>query len=57
MAPLAAERSITLSQHCPPPGLAVKADRQRLRQILVNLVSNAIKYNRKAELSRSPARR
>jgi signal transduction histidine kinase/ActR/RegA family two-component response regulator len=46
MAPLAADRSITISQDCPWPGLAVKADRQRLRQILVNLVSNAIKYNR-----------
>ena len=46
MAPLAADRSITISQDCPPPGLAVNADRQRLRQILVNLVSNAIKYNR-----------
>ena len=46
MAPLAADRSITISQPCPPPGLAVKADRQRLRQILVNLLSNAIKYNR-----------
>jgi signal transduction histidine kinase/CheY-like chemotaxis protein len=46
MAPLAADRSITISQARPPPGLAVKADRQRLRQILVNLLSNAIKYNR-----------
>jgi signal transduction histidine kinase/CheY-like chemotaxis protein len=46
MAPLAADRSITVSQPCAPPGLAVKADRQRLRQILVNLLSNAIKYNR-----------
>ena len=46
MAPLAADRSITISQDCPWPGLAVNADRQRLRQILVNLVSNAIKYNR-----------
>jgi signal transduction histidine kinase/CheY-like chemotaxis protein len=46
MAPLAADRSITISQPSPPPGLAVKADRQRLRQILVNLLSNAIKYNR-----------
>ena len=45
MAPLAADRSITISQHCPWLGLAVTADRQRLRQILVNLVSNAIKYN------------
>jgi len=46
MAPLAAGRSITIGQPCPPPGLAVNADLQRLRQILVNLVSNAIKYNR-----------
>jgi signal transduction histidine kinase/CheY-like chemotaxis protein len=46
MAPLAADRSITISQPSPPPGLAVKADRQRLHQILVNLLSNAIKYNR-----------
>jgi signal transduction histidine kinase/CheY-like chemotaxis protein len=46
IAPLAADRSITISQPSPPPGLAVKADRQRLRQILVNLLSNAIKYNR-----------
>ena len=46
MAPLAGDRSITISQHFQCPGLAVKADRQRLRQILVNLMSNAIKYNR-----------
>jgi signal transduction histidine kinase/ActR/RegA family two-component response regulator len=46
MATLAADRSITITQPSLPPGLAVKADRQRLRQILVNLLSNAIKYNR-----------
>jgi signal transduction histidine kinase/ActR/RegA family two-component response regulator len=46
MAPLAADRMITISPHFPWPGLAVHADRQRLSQILVNLVSNAIKYNR-----------
>ena len=46
MAPLAADRSITISQDCPAAGLAVNADRQRLSQILVNLISNAIKYNR-----------
>jgi signal transduction histidine kinase/CheY-like chemotaxis protein len=47
MMPLAAERGIKLSQHCDHPGLSVRADRQRLSQILVNLASNAIKYNRK----------
>ena len=46
MAPLAAESSITVGQYCPEPGLAVHADRQRLGQILLNLVNNAIKYNR-----------
>jgi signal transduction histidine kinase/ActR/RegA family two-component response regulator len=46
MAPLAADRSITISPTLPWPALAVRADRQRLRQILVNLLSNAIKYNR-----------
>jgi PAS domain S-box-containing protein len=30
----------------PPAGLAVRADRMRLRQVLMNLLSNAIKYNR-----------
>jgi signal transduction histidine kinase/ActR/RegA family two-component response regulator len=47
MATLAAERSIGISLCSPEPGLAVLADQQRLRQILVNLVSNAIKYNRR----------
>jgi signal transduction histidine kinase/ActR/RegA family two-component response regulator len=46
MEALAAERSIAISLHSPEPDLAVHADQQRLRQILVNLVSNAIKYNR-----------
>jgi len=46
MTPLAAQRSISISRHCPHPNLAVHADRQRLSQILVNLASNAIKYNR-----------
>jgi signal transduction histidine kinase/ActR/RegA family two-component response regulator len=47
MTTLAAERSITISLRSPEPGLAVLADQQRLRQILVNLVNNAIKYNRR----------
>ena len=45
MAPVAAERSIRIIQQCDRPALAVQADRQRFSQVLVNLISNAIKYN------------
>ncbi|HEX3922206.1 MAG TPA: ATP-binding protein [Streptosporangiaceae bacterium] len=45
LAPLAAERSIAIVQYCTHPGLTANADRQRLSQILMNLISNAIKYN------------
>jgi signal transduction histidine kinase/ActR/RegA family two-component response regulator len=45
MAPIAAERAIRIIQDCPHPALAVHADRHRLSQVLVNLISNAIKYN------------
>jgi signal transduction histidine kinase/ActR/RegA family two-component response regulator len=44
-APIAAERSIRIIQDCAHPALAVRADRQRLTQVLVNLISNAVKYN------------
>jgi signal transduction histidine kinase/AmiR/NasT family two-component response regulator len=47
MAPLAAERSITIVQNCGHAGLAAQADRQRFSQVLVNLISNAVKYNRR----------
>jgi len=46
MGPLAAERSIRIIHHCACPALAARADRQRLSQVLVNLISNAVKYNR-----------
>jgi signal transduction histidine kinase/CheY-like chemotaxis protein len=45
MGPLAAKRSIQIVRQCARPILAAYADRQRLSQVLVNLVSNAIKYN------------
>ena len=51
VAPLAAEHGVRL---IPPEGIAgvaVQADPKRLRQVLVNLSSNAVKYNRpKGEL-------
>jgi len=48
VAPLARDRDVTLASNT--DGLArdahVRADRQRLKQVLLNLLSNAIKYNR-----------
>jgi Histidine kinase-, DNA gyrase B-, and HSP90-like ATPase len=46
---VAAERQITV--HAPPAGgrtWTVHADRQRLKQVLLNLASNAVKYHRPA---------
>jgi signal transduction histidine kinase/CheY-like chemotaxis protein len=45
MGPIAAARAVTVEQHG-LDDLAVWADRQRIKQVLLNLVSNAIKYNR-----------
>ena len=47
--PLAAEREITVQAPSPDdPSPTVHADRQRLKQVLLNLASNAVKYNRHA---------
>jgi signal transduction histidine kinase len=43
--PLTAERSLTVNLELPDEPLGALADRRRLKQILLNLVSNAIKYN------------
>jgi signal transduction histidine kinase len=43
--PLAKERAISLSLIDPGRGWRVRADRTRLKQVLLNLLSNAIKYN------------
>ncbi len=44
--PLAAARDIAIENLITDSSLAVVADCQRLKQVMVNLVSNAIKYNR-----------
>jgi PAS domain S-box-containing protein len=45
VAPLAVQRGVSL--HVPSDcGMAVRADRMRLKQVVLNLLSNAIKYNR-----------
>lgn len=43
--PLAARRGVTIEQDT-VPGVAVRAPRGRLRNVLVNLMSNAVEYNR-----------
>jgi signal transduction histidine kinase len=44
--PLAAERSLTVSVDAGEEPLCALADPRRLKQVLLNLISNAIKYNR-----------
>jgi len=44
--PQAAPLAVGLRKQAIPAGLWVAADRQRLMQVLLNLISNAIKYNR-----------
>ena len=44
--PLVRERGLTLKVEFDDPAGVVFADRRRLRQALLNLISNAIKYNR-----------
>lgn len=46
MTPLAESAQIKLNAESPEQDRYVFAERQRLKQILINLVSNAIKYNR-----------
>lgn len=47
MSALAVERGVSLRARAPDPPLQARADRARLVQVLVNLVSNALKYNQR----------
>ena len=50
MRPMAAERKLTVRVASIAAGLSVLADHQRLNQVLLNLVSNAVKYNHQGGL-------
>lgn len=45
IAPMAGQRGIALNLPTPEPAVHVLADRKRLLQVMLNLMSNAIKYN------------
>ncbi len=45
LSPAAEQRSVAFENHL-PQGLTVRADERHLRQVLLNLASNAVKYNR-----------
>jgi len=46
VAPQLKERNITLEQDTDHSGHTIKADPTRIKQVLINLISNAIKYNK-----------
>lgn len=46
IAPLAKRKEIKINYRQPVDALAIKADHDRLYQVVLNLISNAIKYNR-----------
>ena len=47
MLPAANDNNITILYHIPDQEINVEADKEKIKQVLINLISNAIKYNRK----------
>ncbi|HEX2718018.1 MAG TPA: ATP-binding protein [Gemmatimonadaceae bacterium] len=51
VAPLVGDRGLTLVVKASDDGIAVRTDRQKIRQILVNLLSNATKFTEEGTIS------
>jgi signal transduction histidine kinase len=51
VAPIARAKGIPLRVESPPPGLVMHTDPMKLRQILVNLLTNAIRYSDRGEVA------